>query len=198
MTGSITAYLILAALMVIVTVIRGVIANNDSKAQKEKEADQQAELKRNADMLESGANAHADAGFSSAAAVMKLDKTQRTLFYSTAGQNSTLSLSDIASVEFLDHSEDYKYCQEMARLHKGVERKSLYMPFGKHSVKEVREGFKKLDTYTGRLVYGALIRCKDGHSVTIPGYCGSGTLFWEEDRQMERFQAFLHELRKAL
>ncbi|MBR6164980.1 MAG: hypothetical protein IKQ45_03510 [Clostridia bacterium] len=198
MNGSITLYLVIAALMVIVTAIRAANASKNSKAQKEQESYKKAELSKNAEKMENDAGAHADASFSSAAAVMKLEKTQGKLFCSMAGENTVLPLSDIASVELIDHSADYRHCQEMARLHKGVERHSLYRPYGNHSIREVKEGFRRFGTYSGQMIYGARVRCKNGDLTDIPGYYGSGSLYWEEDKQLNLFREFLDELRKAL
>ena len=191
-------YIALLVLMLVVTGFRLFMAGGYSKEQKEKETAARTRLQANADRMEQTAGAHADASFSSAGSVLKLDKTQGKLYYATAGGNASLDLSAIASVEFEDHSVNYRHCQEMARLHKGVERSSLLVPFGKHSAKEVREGARKLADYSGRVIYGINIRCRNGDTVSLPGYKDSGTLFWEEEQQREAMRDFAEELRRAL
>ena len=195
---SIGTYLILTALMVIVVFIRASFANQDVKQQQSRESSQQFSLQSKADAMVQQAGAHSDAAFSSGSAVMVLDKTRRELFIATDQQEWKLSLDELSSVKVVDRSADYQRCQEMARLRKGVERKSLYLPYGRHSSREVKEGAQQLQSYTGQLVYGLEAQRKDGSPLLIAAYCGNGTLFWTEAQRLEEFRAFVADVQRAV
>lgn len=112
------------------------------------------------------------------------------------GGTLTFSISDLKSVRLIDHSDDYRHCQEMERLHSGAERKSMYNPSGRFSMRDVKQGHKRFESYRGELIYGLELNRKGEPFLEIPFYRGNGNVYWNEDARLNELKRFAEALEK--
>ena len=195
----IKTYLILVVLMVVVMSVRAYFASQKSK--QDKQAAERSQDRNQLRMREimGGREADPALSFTSGASAISLDVEKKQVVGVSNSQNlSPIPVADITDVRVFDHSEDYKHSLEMERLHKGVQRSSLYLPFGRHSLREVREGHKEYQNYTGSPVFGLDIIHRGGHVTSIPFYIATGSLFWTEEKELGELRLFADRLRREI
>lgn len=195
----VSTYLILAAIGVLITLIRVLIAGKQSKAEKQ-EAEQT--MSRNKTVMEEqlrSAGMNADEVFEDACASATLDEKQAKLtivssggglFAWSGGDNCTYDLREIDRIEMIDHSEEYKEAQEMHCYYTGVKRDSMYNPYGKHKMREVKTGEEKFGEFFDQTVYGIKVVTKGGDEKEYAFYRGTESAFWtqgEKPIQLRRF-----------
>ena len=194
---------ILAVLVLVSTIIRTVIAGKNEKEIKQENENKKSESERAVSSALQSKNLRADLSFSSSEASMAVDREKGTLLihYSSLDKSDcTLQLADLGEVTVVDRSSDFQHYQEMERLHKGVERKSLYRPFGSYSTREVKEGHEAFQYYVNSraMVYGLSIARKSGAALQIPFYCYNSGLFWTEEQRLQQLKQFARQLNDAI
>lgn len=192
-------YLILAALMVIVTAVRFYFANKSSSQDKEMAARNQDRNQLRLHDLLGGKDADEAVTFVSGSSALSLDRERkRVVVISGNSDLSPISVDDISDVRVFDHSTEYKHSLEMERLHRGVERVSLYRPFGKHSLKEVKAGHEQYQYYTGKPIFGLDIVRRSGSTTSVPFYVATSSLFWTEDQPLRDLRMFADRLKREI
>ncbi len=192
-------YLILVVLMAVVTGVRAYLAHKRSMEQQEADKTGQADNEyRMSGMANTGA-VPADLRCSTAAASVMYDPQERMLLcVLSSGESYRIPREEIREVRVFDHSAAYQHSLEMERLHRGVERVSLYNPYGRHKISEVRNGHKEFERYQGFPVYGLDIQRKNDPLLSVPFFRGNSSLFWTEKEHLEALRTFAENLRKAL
>ena len=195
--NNIWIWIVLAVLAVLITSLRSNSAYNTTKAVRERGEDRQ---KENESRLRQGLAAHqmnASFAYTGPRAYMAADREKGVLLIHEADDRE-VNLTEIREVRVIDHSDDYQHCQEMERLRSGVERKSLYLPYGRHSMREVKEGHLRFQEYRDRMVCGLEILMKTGPSVEVNCISGTESVFWEHAENLERLRQFAQDLRGLL
>ena len=83
-------------------------------------------------------------------------------------------------------------------LRTGVERRSLYMPYGRHSMREVKEGHQRFQEYRGKTVCGLELLMKTGPSVEVSCIGGTESVFWEHEKNLDQLRQFAGDLQRIL
>ncbi len=194
---SIGAWLAVIALMVIVTSIRAYSASkkaSQTKVMQDRRADSnQYQL----DQLILEAGMRDPVRYISPEASMALDTGLGVLAAVSGGRRLKWNTADLKSVQVIDHSEDYRLCQDLEAYHSGVKRDSLYNPFGKYKTREVRDGHRRFETYRGSVVYGLRLTDRTGSETTVACFNGDGTVNWSVVDQWPQEQNHLEFLRFA-
>lgn len=192
-------YLIFAALAAIITLIRALFAWQNTKREQE---GHQSDRQQRQSHLESRLQAEgltADESYASGCASLAYCRAQRVLVgVPDASEPFSLPLSEIKKIDLFDQSEKYQHDQEMMRLHRGVERRSVYLPYGKVKMREVRAGKESFEWYTGKPVYGVDITKKDGQVLSIACFRGDSSLFWVQEEDLTKLKRFVSTLQRAL
>ena len=196
-----TEFIIVAALVLVVTIIRSVIAaRNDKEARKLAESRQSG----NEDRIRSMAKGTEEGSLKtvlSGESALGLDEKNGMLHVVCSAltpEELSIPLKDVVSVSLVDRSAPYRQSQEMARLRTGVERKSIYMPYGKNSAKSVKEGQQQFEAYRGQIILGVDIRCREDKSYTVPCFRGDGSMFWYEDKLHSALRQFTSDTNVAI
>ena len=191
-------WIILAVLAGIVTIIRASSAAHEGEERQRADQDQKKEMERKLHDIRSSDSA---LSFSTGIAAMSLDRSAgRLTCVSDAVPNGKLdvALDDIAYARPIDRVTEFKECQELERYHSGVDRASLYNPYGKHKNREVKAGHEAYELFRNRTVYGVTLEMKDGKNIEIPFRRGDMGMFWTEDANYTAFKGFLSEVNEAI
>ncbi|MBR6220754.1 MAG: hypothetical protein IKQ80_09325 [Clostridia bacterium] len=199
--NSVWIYVALAVLAVVVTAVRAAGANQTSKEQQNR---REAARQQNDDALktiETREGLNADLSFSSGCASLSVDRAKGRLTgvsEAVEGGKISLNLSEIESTQVIDLTTSYRHSQEMERLRSGVERHSMYRPYGNHSMREVKDGHAEFEAFKGNMVYGLELKLKKGGTLKVPFFLGDGTVFWQEEERFNQFRKFAEELDQAI
>ena len=191
----------IAILGIIVTAIRAGKAKSDSEALEEHNALKQKDNANKVEEAMQAVNLNSDLAFSTECASVSVDsKAGKMLILSQAlkDEKMMLNLSEIVSIQVINNAEEYQHCQEMERLRSGVERKSLYNPYGSFSNREVKEGHARFEAFKGALVYGLGISCRGQGELQIAFYRGNDSVYWHEDERLHQFIEFAENLKKII
>ncbi len=196
-----TEWIIVAALVLAVTIIRSVIASRrDNETRKQAESRQSGYEDRLRNMAK-GAEEGGLKTVLSGESALGLDEKNGLLYVVCSAltpEELSIPLRNVVSVSLVDHSFNYRQSQEMARLRTGVERKSIYMPYGKNSAKSVKEGQRQFEAYRGQIILGVDIRCREDKSYTVPCFRGDGSMFWYEDKLLSTLRQFISDTNVAI
>ena len=190
-------WIALAGLAVVVTSLRSKSAYDTTKAVRERGADRQKENETRMRKELESRQLNPDLMYSGPQVFMAADREKDILLIREA-DDRVLNLADIRDVRVIDHSDDYQHCQEMERLRTGVERRSLYMPYGRHSMREVKEGHQRFQEYRGKTVCGLELLMKTGPSVEVSCIGGTESVFWEHEKNLDQLRQFAGDLQRIL
>lgn len=199
--NSVWIYVALGVLAIVVTAIRAYGASQAGKEQQAMRDTAQAQKDEALKQIEAREGLNTDISFSSGCASLSVDRAKgRLVGVSEAvdGGELSMDLSQIESVRVIDLTTSYRHSQEMERLRTGVERHSMYRPYGGHSMREVKDGHAEFEAFRGKMVYGLELRKKSGETLKVPFFLGDGTVFWQEEERFDRFREFVAELDKAV
>lgn len=196
-----TIWIIVAIVGIIITLFRQYLAVSDSKQQIQANEHQQIVCNEKLKLLLRTNSLHSDISLVSSFAAVALDKTAGILVCISRDSEENgiiIPLTDLEEVQLEDHSDHYRHALEMEGYYSKIHRTSMYSPNGGHKWEEVKQGHKDYEAYRGNPVYGIEIKCRNGETINVPLYCGDGTLFWTEGKNLNQARDFIRVLESTI